>query len=119
MTLEEVIVTETAALAVSYPLVMPADATLPCIVYQVISGPELQVATYVQPRVQFACWATTYGAAVTLGRAVRSRFYNRHVTIDGLHYRSLVINSLDGNPDLDAGLFVRLVDVRFEYRNPT
>ncbi len=119
MTLEEVIVTETATIATAYPLVRPVDAPDECIVYQIIDAPELQVATYVQPRVQFACWATTYGAAVTLGRAVRSRFYNRHVTIDGLHYRSLVINSLDGNPDLDAGLFVRLVDVRFEYRNPT
>ena len=119
MTLEEVIVVETEDLATSYPLIMPADATLPCIVYQVISGPELQVATYVQPRVQFACWAKTYGAAVALGRQVRTRFYHRHVTIEGHHYRSMVDDTRDGNPDLDAGLYARLVDVRFLYRNPT
>ena len=119
MTLEEVIVSETAAIAPAHPLVMPTNAADECIVYQLISAPELHMATYVLPRVQLACWARSYGAAVALAAEVRNLFYERHVTVSGLHYRSEVIQRLDGNPDLDSGRYCRIVDVRFVYADPT
>lgn len=118
MTLEEVICAETAAIAPAYPLILPADALDDAIVYQLIDEPELQAIGYVTPRVQLACWSKTYGAAVALANQVRSLFWGRHMTVSGLHYRSMVIDIADGNPDLDAGRYVRLVDVRFDYRNP-
>ena len=119
MTLEEVIKADTASIAKAYPLIMPVDAADTCIVYQLISSPELHAAQYVIPRVQLACWAKTYGAAVTLGNTVRALFWGRHVTVSGLHYRSTVLNAFDGQPDTDAGRYCRIVDVRFDYRNPT
>lgn len=117
MTIEEVIQSETADIAPAYPLVIPVGAPDELIVYQVISAPELQIAKYVVPRVQLACWAKSYGAAVTLANEVRDLFYGRNVVIEGIHYRSMVINCLDGNPDLSAGRYCRIVDVRFHYRN--
>lgn len=118
MTLEEVIVSELAGTAPAHALVIPPDGVLPCVVYQLISGPESQMNSYTSPWVQLACWATRYGAAVALANQVRSLFYHRHVTVGGLHYRSVVENTVDGNSDLEAGRYSRIVDVRFDYRNP-
>lgn len=118
MTLEEVIVSETAAIATAYPLVVPVDAPDECIVYQLIGAPESQMNGYVGQRVQLGCWATSYGDAVALANAVRSRFWGRHATVSDVHYRSMVITMRDGIPDLEAGRFSRLIDVRFDYRNP-
>jgi hypothetical protein len=118
MTLEEVIVTETAAIASAFPLVAPVDAPAKCIVYQLIGALESQMDGYVGQRVQLGCWARSYGDAVALANTVRSRFWGRHVTVGGVHYRSMVLGMRDGNPDLEAGRFSRLVDVRFDYRNP-
>ncbi len=119
MTLEEVIVAETAAIAPAHALVMPTGAAARCIVYQVLSAPELRLSEYVQPRVQLACWAPTYAEAVAMAQQVRNLFYERHVTTSGVHYRSWVAGMFDGNPDLDIGRYCRIVDVRFDYRNPT
>ena len=58
-----------------YPLVAPAKAALPAIVYQRISG--MRVATHdgpselAHPRIQFACIGTTYAGAKNLANAVR------------------------------------------------
>lgn len=116
MSIEEVIVSETASIAPAHPLVQPSGTTGNCIVYQLISDPPLHMANYVHPRVQLACWADSYAGAVSLEEDVWTLFENRHVTVDGLHYRSMVINRLDGNPDLDTGRYCRIVDVRFFYR---
>ncbi len=119
MTIEEVIVTQLAAVATTYPLVMPPNAALPCVVYQRVSGAQLHVSDYTTPRYQLACWATTYAAAVALGASVRSTFADQHLTVSGLHFHSMVINDMDGDPDVDTGLFRRIVDVRFLLREPT
>lgn len=119
MTLEEVIKAELASIAPAHPKVMPAGAADTCIVYQLISAPELEVDEYVRPRAQFACYAKSYGAAVALANQVRALFYNRHVTTSGVHYRSWAENTYDGPPENDSGRYARIVDVRFDYRNPT
>lgn len=116
MSIEEVVVTETAALAQAYPLIQPSGITGPCIVYQMISDPPLHMASYVRPRVQLACWASSYAAACALERQVWQKFEGRHVTVGDIHYRSQVLNRLDGNPDLDTGRYCRIVDVQFSYR---
>jgi hypothetical protein len=119
VTLEEVVKAELASIAPAYPTIMPSGAADTCIVYQLISAPELEVAEYVRPRVQLACYAKGYGAAVALGNQARALFHNRHVTTSGVHYRAWVENAYDGPPENDAGRYVRIVDVRFDYRNPT
>lgn len=102
-----------------HPLIAPQNAVPPYVVYQLISAPELVIREYVSPRLQFTCWAATYGGAVALANAVRSCFYNQHLTVLGVHFRSWIANVMDGEPDLDSGHFSRIVDVRFDYRNPT
>jgi hypothetical protein len=119
MTIEEVIVTKLAAVAPAHPLVMPIGAVLPCVVYQRISGQPLFVGDYTNPRYQLSCWAASYAAAVALGASVRSAFFDQHVTVSGVHFHSQVINDRDDAPDLDTGLFRRLIDVRFFLREPT
>lgn len=116
MTLEEVIVSETASLAPAHPLIQPTGTSGDCIVYQLIADPPLHMANYVQPRVQLACWSDSYAESVALEGEVWALFEGRHVTVDGLHYHSQVGNRLDGNPDLDIGRYCRIVDVRFVYR---
>lgn len=119
MTLEEVIKADTASIAPAYPLIVPNGAADECIVYQLVSAPELEVAEYVRPRVQLGCYAKSYGAAVVLANEVRALYYNRHVTVSGVHYRAYVDNVYDLPPETDTGLYGRGVDVRFDYRNPT
>lgn len=102
-----------------HPLVAPQNEVPPFTVYQVISAPELRNLGYVIPRLQIACWALTYAGAVALANVVRACFYNQHLTVAGVHFCSDIINTMDGEPDLEAGHYCRIVDVRFYYRNPT
>ena len=113
MTLEEVIRSELASIAPAHPLVMPPDAVLPCVVYQLVSAPESQMSKKVRSRLQLMCWATSYASAVALAGQVRDLFYQRHTTVSGLHYRSQIDNTYDGQPDLDTGRYGRGVDVLF------
>lgn len=57
-----------------YPLTLPQGALLPALTYQVISGvgeADTQSGPGVQRRrVQFNCWAATYGAACQLADAL-------------------------------------------------
>lgn len=116
MTIEEVIVSETVPIAPAHPLIQPTGTTGDCIVYQLVSDPPSHLNDYVEPRIQLACWSDSYGEAVALEEQVWALFEKRHVTIDGLHYRSIVLNRLDGNPNLDTGRYCRIVDVRFFYQ---
>jgi len=102
-----------------FPKRMPPGQTTDCIVYQVISAPELRVAEYVRPRIQFSCWGTTYAKAVALANAVRACFFDQHLTVLGVHLRCWVDNIMDGEDDEATGRYSRIVDVRFVYRNPT
>lgn len=124
MTIEEVIhyeVTNDATIAAlvvgrCYPLRMPQNPTLPNVVYQLVSESPLQVCSYVDPRFQLSCWAETYKGAVTLATAVRTLFEGRHVTAGGVHYRSVVVNEMDTDPDELTGYYRRLVDVKLLHR---
>jgi hypothetical protein len=102
-----------------HPLVAPQNAVVPYTVYQGVSAPELETHEYVRPRLQVSCWAATYGGAVALANAVRACFYNQHLTVLGIHFRSWIENTMDGEPDLDTPRYCRIVDVRFDYQNPT
>lgn len=117
MTIEEVVVSALASIAKAHPNVMPSGSAVPCIVYQMISGPS-DFAEHVTPRFQLACWASSYGGAVTLGDAVRNAMHQKHATVSGLHYHSMVVNEMDGNSEPDVGLFCRIVDVKFFYQKP-
>jgi hypothetical protein len=102
-----------------HAMIAPEGTQPPYIVYQLISGPEMEIAEYWRPRFQLACWSPTYAGAVALAHAVRSCFYNRHLTVLGVHFRSWIENVMDGNQEPELGRFCRIVDVRFVYRNPT
>lgn len=123
-TFEEAVVSYTgadagvAALTSSFhPLVAPQAATPPYVVYQLISNPELQLNGYVMPRLQLACWGASYSEAVELANAVRNCWYNKHMTVLGVHLHSWVANQMDGNRDETTKRCCRIVDVRFTYRN--
>lgn len=118
MTIEEVIVADTVGIAPAYPQLLPVNAADECIVYQVVSAPEFEVCEYVGLRVQLSCFAKSYGGAVALGNEVRAFYYQRHVTVSGIHYRAWVQNVYDAPPETDTGRYARIVDVRFDYRNP-
>lgn len=102
-----------------HPLVAPQGAAPPFVVYQLISGPETEVAEYWRPRYQMSCYAASYGGAVTLANEVRSCWYNRHLTVLGVHLRSWIANVMDGEHEPELNRFCRIVDVRFDHRNPT
>lgn len=99
--------------------VIPQGAGVPAIVYQLISGSETEVAEYWRPRYQLACWDDSYAGAVALANAVRSCFYNKHLTVSGVHFRSWIANVMDGNHEPEIKRYCRIVDVRFDHKNPT
>ena len=61
-----------------YPDSMPQGAVLPCIVYQRISTPRVQVLGSTQavavsrPRFQFSCWALTASGALAVADKLRA-----------------------------------------------
>jgi len=97
----------------------PQGAEPPYVVYQMISCPDLHLANYLSPRLQFACWESSYAKAVVLAKAVRACFDSRHLTVLGVHFHSWADNVMDGDfvPELER--FSRIVDVRLYYRDPT
>jgi hypothetical protein len=98
---------------------MPQNATLPSVVYQLISGEQLHVSDYVSPRYQLSCWAESYSGAVALADAVRALFEGRHVSVSGLHYHAMIQNEMDSDPDDVTGYYRRIVDVQFLYIKPS
>jgi hypothetical protein len=115
MTIEEIIVSETASVAVAYPQVIPAGVDEDCIVYQLISEPH-DFGDRVNPRYQLTGWSKTYGGAVVLGQEIRQTFHQQHQDVSGLHYQSMAIDERDAPPAIDAGWYGRMVDVRFFYQ---
>jgi len=61
-----------------YRLERPADATLPCVVYTLVSNPRTQCFGSTQavqisyPRYQFTCWASSQADAETTCDALRT-----------------------------------------------
>jgi len=73
MTIDSVIYDKLATVGAAYPLVAPVGATMPCMVYQFISeqpGRHHGGTDITRRRLQVACWAKTYAAAVTLADSV-------------------------------------------------
>ena len=59
-----------------YSLRFPRTRTLPAIIYQKISGfreHDMDGSSIATPRIQFDCWAETYGGAKALADALRER----------------------------------------------
>jgi hypothetical protein len=109
MTIESVIYGKLAAVGVAYPLAMPATgATLPAMVYQFIS--EINMRHHggqdmVRRRLQVACWANTYAAAVTLGDSVKSA-----LNLNQSNIELITAESISDFKDPEAGLYRRIVE---------
>jgi hypothetical protein len=76
MTIENDVDTVLSSLGTVYPLSMPdQNASLPCMVYQFISERPFRShsgKSLSRRRLQVSCWATTYGAAITLSESVKA-----------------------------------------------
>lgn len=84
-----------------YPTVAPQNVTLPCVVYQRISGVREHthdaIGDLARPRFQFAAIATTYSAAKLLANAVRVAIDNYAGTVLGVRIDSVLVqNEIDG-----------------------
>jgi len=75
-----------------YPLSLPADPTLPAIVYTRISTPRLRSLTgfagLARPRLQFLAWASSYAAAKVLADEIRTALDGYQGTVSGLQIQS-------------------------------
>ena len=108
MTIESVIVGKLQSVGAVYPLSLPTGATLPAMVYQFIS--EIPIGhqggeDMVPPRLQVACWAKTYAAAVTLGDSVRAALNLNQTNIELI----TAVNISDFK-DPEAELYRRIVE---------
>jgi hypothetical protein len=103
-----------AAIAPTYPMVLPEHPTYPCIVYQQITHPRALAhdgpAGLDWPRVQLTCYASSYAGARELADEVRD--------LDGTtgtDFRLLSVeNETDGYSD-SAQVFALIVDIRIWY----
>lgn len=119
MTIEEVIysrvTTELAGLIDTrcYPLVIPQDAPLPAIAYQIISSdPQIShdgPVNVVETRVQFTIATEDYAAAKEIDTALRTSFNGVRFTTSGGPTVMLakVDNDLDDFDTADSQPFVR------------
>lgn len=89
-----------------YPLQLPQSAALPAVTYQRVSGTE--GITYDGPsglgrsRLQFDCWATTYGSVVEVFSAIKSALR--------AYPETRIVNVIDA-PEPDVALRRRLIEV--------
>lgn len=95
-----------------YPMLAPQGATLPHIVYQLVSGGHRHTlaggAGHAAPRFQLTCWADTYTAAAELGELVRNRVqgYSGTITVSGDDYVIGGITVIDTGDILNAAVGV-------------
>lgn len=83
-----------------YPLIAPQGSSLPCIVYQRISGPRISAhdgpSGLARPRYQYTCIAATYAAAKALANAVREVLDGYSGTTNGVQIETILIeNEMD------------------------
>lgn len=92
-----------------YPVLIPQDAELPAIAYQVISAPRRYShsgdSRLTPLRMQFTIQANSYDEVTQLSQAVRQCWSGFHDAIDGVQITAFVEN------EFDIGTSVRRVDV--------
>jgi len=101
-----------------YPIVAPAEATLPALVYQRISGPRVMThdgpSGLAHPRFQFRAVARHYSEAKGLVNALRSALDGYHGTTSGVTIDEIAIdNEIDAfypSDDEAADSYEILVD---------
>lgn len=108
MTIESVVAGKLAAVGAVYPVTMPPGATLPGMCYQFISEVPMRHhggADMVRRRLQVACWARTYAAAVTLGDSVRAALDLNQTNIE-----LITAENIADFKDAEAQLYRRIVE---------
>ena len=87
-----------------YPSILPADAELPALVYQKISGPRDHVTAgpsgLASPRFQITCWAKTYKKVVELAEAVRQTLDGYAGTVDSIIIQAIHLMDESDMPDV-------------------
>lgn len=97
-----------------YPLRLPAQASLPAVVYQRISGARTYShhgqAGGVAPRFQLACWAKRYSEARTTADAVRRKLTGYRGTVDDVRIDGImIVNEIDRH-EAESDLYRVLLD---------
>jgi len=107
-----------------YPLVVPQDATLPAIAYQVITGSGILAhdgpTSLNNKRVQFACVGATYAAAADLADALAAllRGFKGQLGSAGVQVEFAEdVNQHDGFVDEQPAGYVRYLDVMFLHKD--
>ena len=107
-----------------YPIVLPADAPLPAIVYAPVLAnydSALQGDTgFVRQTMQFVCHDTTYKKARELSRKVKRLFQDYHGDMCGLTIQAVFIKSdyeYNGNTALkfDTNEYMASIEFEFHY----
>lgn len=108
MTIEAVIAGKLASVGAAYPVTMPEGATLPGMCYQFISEIPFRAHSgeiLTRRRLQVACWAKTYAAAVTLGDSVRAALNLNQTNIE-----LITAENISDFKDPESGLYRRIVE---------
>ena len=108
MTIDSVIYGKLATVGAAYPLSMPPGATLPGMAYQFISEIPMRHhggADMVRRRLQVACWAKTWAAAVTLADSVRAALDLNQTNIE-----LITAENISDFKDPEAELYRRIVE---------
>lgn len=103
-----------------YPLVVPQDATLPAIAYQLITGRGIIAhdgpTSLSNKRIQLACVGSTYAAAADLANTVAAHFrgFKGQLGTGGPQVEfGEDANQVDGRPDENPSGYVRYLDITF------
>jgi hypothetical protein len=103
-----------------YPLVFPAGATMPCLVYQRISTPRIHThegaSGLAQPRFQLTCWSATYGGAKALANAVREALDGFKGSIQGVQVGATFIQNELDQREADTKLYSVIQDYTISHQ---
>jgi hypothetical protein len=105
-----------------YPVVFPANAEMPCITYQVISGyhdllaAPVPTAPDMTTRFQFSCWALSYDETQDMKDALVDRFNRYSGTVNGqIIYDTKIDLTFDLYED-ESMLYRHIVDVSMTHK---
>jgi len=101
-----------------YPLVFPAQATMPCITYRIISGamvPHTGSEDVYITRIQYDIWSESYNTTNAVKDALFDQFNQYSGTVSGQVIMDTLVDLNFDTFEKDTKLYRSVVDIRVRH----
>jgi hypothetical protein len=103
-----------------YPFLLPQKCELPAVAYYPVSVERLhsliEDTGFVKQRLQFTCFAGTYGQAVETAQLIRAALQNYSGTMGGLSIGGVLLMNESANYETDTKLYSAVLELEFQFK---